>query len=187
MYGMTNSGKLFSDNFTEWLIDAVLIQYPFQMSVYYKYAPYVTKNVVLSYVDDCVYWCTYEYPGKLFVDALRKRLHVKFLGYANWFMSIIIDQMKNRSISVYQARYDTSIVAKYLYTDTVKTIAKFYKTTLPSYTIFTKTDASSSDEKVENLTRELNIHYRACIGSLIYLLSTRVDLIFSVHKLSRFS
>ena len=53
--------------------------------------------------------------------------------------------------------------------------------------IFTKDDASSSDEKVEKFNRELNIHYRSCIGSLIYLLSTRVDLSFAVHKLAKFS
>ena len=37
------------------------------------------------------------------------------------------------------------------------------------------------------MTREFNIHYRDCIGSLIYLLSTRVDLSFAVHKLAKFS
>ena len=37
------------------------------------------------------------------------------------------------------------------------------------------------------LTREFNISYRSCIGSLIYLLSTRVDLSFAVHKLEEFS
>ena len=52
--------------------------------------------------------------------------------------------------------------------------------------IFTKSDASTSDEKVDKLTREFNIHYRACIGSLIYLLSTRMDLSFAVHKLENF-
>ena len=72
-------------------------------------------------------------------------------------------------------------------TDTVKTSTKFYKTTLPSDMIFTKDDASTSDEKVEKLTREFNINYRDCTGSLIYLLSTRVDLSFSVHKLEEFS
>ena len=53
--------------------------------------------------------------------------------------------------------------------------------------IFTKEDVSTSDEQVKSLTREYNIHYRACIGSLIYLLSTIVDLSFAVHKLSKFS
>ena len=37
------------------------------------------------------------------------------------------------------------------------------------------------------MNREYNIHYRACIASFIYLLSTRVDLSFAVHKLARFS
>ena len=53
--------------------------------------------------------------------------------------------------------------------------------------IFTKADTSTSDEQVEKLTREFNIHYRYCIGSLIYLFSTKVDLSFAVHKLAKFS
>ena len=72
-------------------------------------------------------------------------------------------------------------------TATFKVSTKFYKTTLPADMIFTNYDLSTSDEQVEKLTREYNIHYRACVGSLIYLLSTRVDLSFSVHKLANFS
>ena len=53
--------------------------------------------------------------------------------------------------------------------------------------ILTREDVSTSDEQVEKLTREYNIHYRACIVSLLYLLPTRVDLSFSVHKLAKFS
>ena len=85
-----------------------------------------------------------------------------------------------------QARYATSIVAKYLDTATVKVSKKFYNTTLPYDMIFTKEYVSTSDEQVEKFTREYNIHYRACIGSLIYIFSTRVDLSFAVHKLERF-
>ena len=59
MYGMNNSGKLFTDELTEWLIQADFIQSQFQLSIYYKYAPYGSKIVFLSYVDDCVYWYTY--------------------------------------------------------------------------------------------------------------------------------
>ena len=53
--------------------------------------------------------------------------------------------------------------------------------------ISTKANASTSDEKVDKLNRELNIYYRACIVSLVYFLSTRVDLSFSAHKLAKFS
>ena len=112
---------------------------------------------------------------------------MNFLGFAHWFMSIRISQLRDHSISVEQARYATSIVAKYLDTATVKVINKFYRTTLPADMIFTKEDISTSDEQVERLTREYNIHYRACIVYLIYLLSTRVDLSFALHKLEKFS
>ena len=80
--------------------------------------------------------------------------------------------MKDHSVPVDQARHATYIVAKYLDTDTVKASTKFNNTTLTSDMIFTKDDTSTSDEKVEKLTRKSNIYYRACIGSFIYLLST---------------
>ena len=95
--------------------------------------------------------------------------------------------MKDHSISVYQARCDTSIVEKYLDNATVKTSKTFYKTNFSSDMIFTKADVSTSGDKVEKLTREFNIHYRACIVLLIYLLSTRVYLSFAVHKLAKVS
>ena len=109
------------------------------------------------------------------MDALGKILHVNLLGYAYLFILIRIFEMKDHSISVDQARYDTSIVANYLDFSTVRKSKRFHKTTLPSDIIFAKADASTSDEQVEKLTREFNIHYRACIISLIYLLSSRVD------------
>ena len=56
------------------------------MSIYYKYAQDGSKNVVLSYVDDFVYWYTSEALGKWSVDILGNRFYVNFFGYAHWFM-----------------------------------------------------------------------------------------------------
>ena len=183
---MTNHGKLFSGEFPEWLLGAGFIQYQYQMYIYYKYAPDGTKIVVLYYVDDCVYWYTYEALGEWFLDALGNIFHVKFLGYAHWFMSIRIFYIRDHYISVDQAKYATYIVDKYLDTYTFKTSTKFYKNTFPDDIIFAKADAYTSYEQVEKLTRGFNIHYRACIVSSIYLLSTRVDLSFAVYKLAIF-
>ena len=157
------------------------------MYIYYKHAPDVTKIVVLYYVGDCVYWYTCESLGKWFMDTLGKIFHVEFLGYAHWFISIRIYQIRYHYTSVYRASCATSVVAKNLDTATVKVSTKFYKTNFPSDMIFTKADTYNSDEKVDKLTRELNIHYIACIGSFIYILYTRVDLSFAVHKLAKFS
>ena len=112
MYGMTNSGKLFANELTEWLLEAGFIQSHCQISIYYQYAPDGSKIVVLSYVDDFVYCYTSEALGKQFLDTLRKIFHVNFLGYAHWFTSIIISQMMDHSIYVNQARYANYIVAK---------------------------------------------------------------------------
>ena len=119
-YGITNSGKLFDDELKEWLLEAGFIQYKCQMSIYYKYALDGTNVFVWYYVYDCVYCYTSESIGKWFVYTLGKILHLKFLGYAHWFMSIIIYQIKDHYISVDQARYANSIVSKYLDTATVK-------------------------------------------------------------------
>ena len=90
------------------------------MSIHYKYAPDKSKLVVLSYIYDCLYWYTSDELVNWFVDALGNIFHVKFLGYAHWFISIRISQRKEHSISVDQDRYATSVIAKYLDTATIK-------------------------------------------------------------------
>ena len=45
MYEMTNSGKLFADELTKWLIKEGFMQPQCQMSIYYKYAPDGSKIV----------------------------------------------------------------------------------------------------------------------------------------------
>ena len=86
------------------------------------------------------------------MDALGNILYVNFLGYAHWFISIIISHIKDHYISVDQDRYATSVVSKYLDPVTVKRSTKYYNTTLPYDMIFTKANSSTSDEKVEKLT-----------------------------------
>ena len=46
VYGMNNYRNLFADELTEWLLESGFIQHQCQMSIYYKYAPYGTRNVV---------------------------------------------------------------------------------------------------------------------------------------------
>ena len=138
------------------------------MYIYYKYAPYGSKLVVLSYVDDCIFWYTYEELGKWLMDTLEKRFHANFLGYVHWFMYITTSQLKDYSISVDQSRYTTAVTSKYLDTATIKENKKFHNTTLTHDMVFTKEDASNSDEKLEVLSLYYNIQYRYCVVPLIY-------------------
>ena len=151
---MTDGVNLFSNELTNWLIyESGFNQSNFQMSVYEKYAPDGSKLVVLYYVDDCVYWYTYQEIGYWFLDTLIKLFHVNFLGYAHQFIYISISQLKDHSILVYQSRYSTSVVENYLYTSTIKENSRFNNTILPHDMIFTKEYNYISDKQVEVLQR----------------------------------
>ena len=53
---MTNYGKLFADELTNWLIyEEGFNQSKYKMSIYYKYVPDGSKLFVLYYFDECVY------------------------------------------------------------------------------------------------------------------------------------
>ena len=57
---MTNYGKIFSDELTNYLVDkSGFDQSKCKISVYYKYVSDGSKLVVLYYVDYCVQWYTY--------------------------------------------------------------------------------------------------------------------------------
>ena len=58
---------------------------------------------------------------------------------------------------------------------------------LPHNFVATKEDAAKSDVIVKELMPEFNLHYHACIGALIYLTATRIDISFAVQKLAKFS
>ena len=121
------------------------------------------------------------------MDTFGNRFHVNFLGYVHWFMSIRTSKMKDHSISVDQAKYATSIVAKYLDTEKEQVSTKVYKTTLTADMILTKEYISTSDEQFDKFTREFNINYKGFIVLLIDLLPTRLYLSFTLHKFAKFS
>ena len=70
---------------------------------------------------------------------------MNFLVYSHWFISVRVSQLKDHYISVDQARYSTSAVAKYLDTVIIKENSKFHNNTLTHDIIFTKEDSSTSD------------------------------------------
>ena len=77
-----------------------------------QYVPDGSNLVVLSYVEDLVYWNTSEEIGHWFVDTLDKISHVNLTGYANFCIYIRTSQLKDNYISVNQDRYVNSRVPK---------------------------------------------------------------------------
>ena len=61
MYVMTNYGRLFYDDLTNWMIYVTgFKQSQLHMPIYYKHAPNGSNLVLLYYVDDYLFWYTSE-------------------------------------------------------------------------------------------------------------------------------
>ena len=70
MYGTTNYVNLVAYELTNCMVyDAGFKHSWCQIYIYYKYAPYGSRLVVLSYFDDYLYWYTYKEPGMVFLDT----------------------------------------------------------------------------------------------------------------------
>ena len=157
------------------------------MYIYYKYAPYV-KNIVFYLMMMIV---SIGIHLKLLENGLWN-IYERYSMWNYWDIHIGLCQSGFpiwRTIPFQYIRIDMILLLWLIIWILPQSIQvqSVYKTTFPYNIIFTKDDASASDYQVNKLTRKLNIHYIACIGSLIYLLSARIDLIFSVHKLEMFS
>ena len=92
MYGMTNSGKLSADNLIEWLLEAGLFNINVRcLSIISMHEMDQKCSIIL-----CWWLCLLVYKlisWKWSVVTLGQILHVNFVVYAHWFMSIIISQM----------------------------------------------------------------------------------------------
>jgi len=62
-----------------------------------------------------------------------------------------------------------------------------HATPLPSNFMASNEDFSKDEATASQLAQEYNIDYASCIGSLIYLGMTRVDIIFAANKLVKFT
>ncbi len=86
-----------------------------------------------------------------------------------------------------QSRYCLSLIKKYLDAAGCKKVVHYHNTPLPLDFIPTLDDCSLDEVAAEHLSVEYNINYASCIGSLIYLTMTRIDITHAVNKLAKFS
>jgi hypothetical protein len=145
------------------------------------------KIFVLNYVDDMLYFGTCDSEVKMFEERLQQRFNLELLGQAHWYLATRISQLSNFDIELDQSRYCQSIVKKYLETAGTKKVLTVHSTPLPSDFIPSVADCSVNETSSQQLAVEYNIDYASCIGSLIYLGMTRVDIIFAVNKLAKFT
>jgi hypothetical protein len=187
MYGTTLSGKYWYLELMEYLLELGFKPSSNVPCLIVKVADNGKEIYVLNYVDDMLYYGTCEKPVKAFEESLQQRFNLELMGQAHWYLATRISQLSNYDVELDQSRYCLSLIKKYLDAAGCKKVVHHHNTPLPLGFIPTLDDCSLDEVAAEHLSVEYNVNYASCIGSLIYLTMTRMDITHAVNKLAKFS
>ncbi|GKC47932.1 uncharacterized mitochondrial protein-like protein [Tanacetum coccineum] len=127
--------------------------------------------LVQMYVDDIIFGSTKKSLCTKFEKMMHKKFQMSSMGELTFFLGLQVKQ-KEDGIFISQDKYVTEILKKFSFTD-VKTASTPMETQKPLL----------KDEDGE----EVDVHmYRSMIGSLMYLTSSRPDIMFAVCVYARY-
>ncbi|GKA66736.1 uncharacterized mitochondrial protein-like protein [Tanacetum coccineum] len=127
--------------------------------------------LVQVYVDDIIFGSTKKSLCTEFEKMMHKKFQMSSMGELTFFLGLQVKQKKD-GIFISQDKYVTEILKKFGFTD-VKTAS----TPMETQKLLLK------DEDGE----EVDVHlYRSMIGSLMYLTSSRPDIMFAVCACARY-
>ncbi|GJZ99371.1 uncharacterized mitochondrial protein-like protein [Tanacetum coccineum] len=127
--------------------------------------------LVQVYVDDIIFGSTKKSLCTEFEKMMHKKFQMSSMGELTFFLGLQVKQ-KEDGIFISQDKYVTEILKKFGFTD-VKTASTPIETQKPLL----------KDEDGE----EVDVHlYRLMIGSLMYLTSSRPDIMFAVRACARY-
>ncbi|GKA03786.1 putative ribonuclease H-like domain-containing protein [Tanacetum coccineum] len=127
--------------------------------------------LVQVYVDDIIFGSTKKSLCTEFEKMMHKKFQMSSMGELTFFLGLQVKQ-KEDGIFISQDKYVTEILKKFGFTD-VKTASTPMETQKP---LLKDADGEDVDEHL----------YRSMIGSLMYLTSSRPDIMFAVCACARF-
>ncbi|GKD25262.1 putative ribonuclease H-like domain-containing protein [Tanacetum coccineum] len=127
--------------------------------------------IVHVYVDDIIFGSTKKKLCTEFEKMMHKKFHMSSMGELTFFLGLQVKQKEDR-IFISQDKYVTEILKKFSFSD-VKTANTPMETHKP---LLKDVDGEDVDEHM----------YRSMIGSLMYLTSSRPDIMFAVCVCARF-
>ncbi|GJT15816.1 putative ribonuclease H-like domain-containing protein [Tanacetum coccineum] len=127
--------------------------------------------LVQVYVDDIIFGSTKKSLCTEFEKMMHKKFQICSMGELTFFLGLQVKQ-KEDGIFISQDKYVTKILKKFGFTD-VKTASTPMETQKP---LLKREDGE-----------EVDVHlYRSMIGSLMYLTSSRPDIMFAVCACARY-
>ncbi|GJY63884.1 retrovirus-related pol polyprotein from transposon TNT 1-94 [Tanacetum coccineum] len=170
LYGLKQAPKAWYDR-----LKAFLIKHEYKMGMVDNtlFTKKKSSNLIIVqiYVDDIIFGSTCQDMCDEFAKIIHDEFEMSMMGELNFFFGLQIKQMED-GIFFNQSKYIKEMLKKFGLED-----SKPMKTPMSSDTKLTK------DEECESVD---STKYRGMIGSLLYLTTSRLDIMFSVCLCARF-
>ncbi|GKA91745.1 putative ribonuclease H-like domain-containing protein, partial [Tanacetum coccineum] len=170
LYGLHQAPRAWYETLSTYLLDNVFYKGQFDKTLFIKR---VKDDILLVqvYVDEIIFGSTKKSLCTDFEQIMHKRFQMSSMGELTFFLGLQVKQ-KEDGIFISQDKYVGEILKKFGFSS-IRTASTPMETN----------KALTKDEDGE----DVDIHlYRSMIGSLMYLTSSRPDIMFSVCACSRF-
>ncbi|GJV68002.1 retrovirus-related pol polyprotein from transposon TNT 1-94 [Tanacetum coccineum] len=170
LYGLKQAPKAWYDRLKAFLIKH---EYKKRMVDNTLFTKRKSSNLIIVqiYVDDIIFGLTCQDMRDKFAKIMHDEFEMSMMGELNFFIGLQIKQMED-GIFLNQSKYIKEMFKKFGLKE-----SKPMKTPMSSDTKLTK------DEECESVD---STKYRGMIGSLLYLTTSRSDIMFSVCLCARF-
>ncbi|GJS62075.1 putative ribonuclease H-like domain-containing protein [Tanacetum coccineum] len=170
LYGLHQAPKAWYETLSTYLLDNGFQRRKINKTLFIKR---YTGNILLVqvYVDDIIFSSTKKELCIAFEKLMHEKFQMSSMGELTFFLGLQVKQKKD-GIFISQDKYVDEILKKFGFTE-VKTASTPMETQKPLL----------KDEDGE----EVDVHmYRSMIGSLMYLTSSRPDIMFAVCACARY-
>ncbi|GJR93978.1 retrovirus-related pol polyprotein from transposon TNT 1-94 [Tanacetum coccineum] len=170
LYGLKQALKAWYDRLKAFLIKH---EYKIRMVDNTLFTKNKSSNLIIVqiYVDDIIFGLTCQDMCDEFAKIMHDEFEMSMMGELNLFLGLQIKQMED-GIFFNQSKYIKEMLKKFGLED-----SKPMKTPMSSDTKLTKNEECESVDSTK---------YRAMIGSLLYLTTSRPNIMFSVYLCARF-
>ncbi|KAI3692552.1 hypothetical protein L6452_32369 [Arctium lappa] len=170
LYGLHQAPRAWYDTLSSYLLENGFERGVIDKTLFIKRKK---KEILLVqiYVDDIIFGSTRDSMCKEFEDLMHQRFKMSSMGELTFFLGLQVQQ-KSDGIFICQSKYVQDILTKFGFSE-----SKPASTPMETHKQITA-DLEGEDMDVH--------HYRSMIGSLMYLTSSRPDIMFPVCVCARF-